>query len=232
MPDQVAPLHQSHCGWNPKSWLTCGKEGAKIAADVTGVTDAWNCATQLDVEACLWTLANVAGYAAGPLGEGAVRALRAGRAAKDAEEAIRLGSGVGREGSSLSDAVHARANELTTPGSPDYQSVGRRGPVLSGVQDNLSGDIRIHQNHGTIPGNLHPSIAERLSTMGPGAAYKGVPGSHGEIYGLNDLLWAREAAGLSTAIDDSFSYYSVRLRGAGQGSMIPRCWNCFYLTNG
>jgi hypothetical protein len=64
------------------------------------------------------------------------------------------------------------------------------------------------------------------------AAYKGIPGAHGEIYGLNDLLRARQAAGMSTAIDDTFVFFSVRLRGAAQGEQIIRCSNCATLTRG
>ena len=41
----------------------------------------------------------------------------------------------------LKAAVDARYNALTSPESPEYQSIRARGPVLSGVLDTKTGDI-------------------------------------------------------------------------------------------
>ncbi len=129
----------------------------------------------------------------------------------------------------LIDAVHAEYGRITTPGSSDYLSISKRGPVLTGVKDEATGDIVTSLNHGTAIDNLHPSLAAR---SGPdvGLLYPGGSGIHGEVHGLNELLWRRESAGLSTQIDDSFSFYSVRLRGAQQGMPIPPCSLCSRLT--
>lgn len=125
--------------------------------------------------------------------------------------------------------VHAEYEKITTVGSPDYLSIRSRGPVLTGVKDETTGDIVTSLNHSDSIENLHPSLAARL---GPdiGSLYPGGSGIHGEVHGLNELLWRRESAGLSTQIDDSFSYYSVRLRGAKQGMLIPPCPVCSRLT--
>ena len=123
----------------------------------------------------------------------------------------------------LVDKVNARYNAITAKGGPEYQSINQRGPVFSGVKDRLTGAVRLSQNYGGLPDNLHPSLASHLDEFGGVNPYTGSSGVHGEIHGLNDLLWTREAAGMSTAIDHSFAFYSVRLRGAAQGQQILRC---------
>lgn len=80
--------------------------------------------------------------------------------------------------------------------------------------------------------NLHPSPASRLDGHGDLNPYPGGSGTHGEIHALNDLLWKRDSAGLSTEIDDSFAFSSVRLRGSQQGQQISRCSVCSILTSG
>ncbi|MEU6404623.1 YwqJ-related putative deaminase [Streptomyces sp. NPDC046985] len=132
----------------------------------------------------------------------------------------------------LVSAVQGRYNEITDPNSSGYQSIRQRGPVLTGVKDRLTGDVKLGQNGGDFPNNLHPSLAARLEGDGADGWYPGSSGVHGEIHALNDLLWGREAAGLSTEIDDSFVFYSMRLRGSAQGQQILRCGSCFTLTGG
>jgi hypothetical protein len=107
-----------------------------------------------------------------------------------------------------------------------------RGPVLTGVKDRLTGNTELALNGGELPENLHPSLASRVDAMGSDDPYPGSSGVHGEIHGLNALLWQREALGLSTEIDDSFAFYSVRLRGTQNGAQIPRCEVCGILTDG
>jgi RHS repeat-associated protein len=132
----------------------------------------------------------------------------------------------------LVNAVQTEYNNITDPDSPGYQSIRQRGPVLTGVQDNLTGEIRLSQNYGGMPDNLHPSLTARIGEFGGDDPYPGSSGWHGEIYGLNDLLWARDDVGLSTEIDDSFTFYSLRLRGSAQGEQILRCGSCATITNG
>ncbi|GGK05292.1 hypothetical protein GCM10010123_38950 [Pilimelia anulata] len=127
----------------------------------------------------------------------------------------------------LVDAVNGAYDEIVAS-----QSIKQRGPVVSGVKDRLTGEIAIAQNSKSIPNGLHPELAGRLMMTGKGAPFKGTPGSHGEIHALNGLLWKREASGMSTAIDDSFSFFSRRLRGSQQGAQILRCGNCRNLTWG
>jgi hypothetical protein len=121
----------------------------------------------------------------------------------------------------LVDAVTAEHARITNPDSSGYQSIRQRGPVLTGVMGGQTGDIRISQNFGGLPENLHPSLGGRLGEFGGTNPYPGSSGAHGEVHGLNDLLWVRDAAGMSTEIDDSFTFYSVRLRGAANGQQIP-----------
>ena len=118
--------------------------------------------------------------------------------------------------------------------APIAMSLSRRvrGPVLSGVMDRQTGKTAFSLNHALPPNNPHPNLAARLSEIGDGDVTKGIPGSHAEVHALNELLWSREAAGLSTAIDDSFIYHNVWLRGRELGNPIPRCANCLFLTNG
>jgi hypothetical protein len=129
----------------------------------------------------------------------------------------------------LTGAVHAEYGRITTPGSSDYLSISKRGPVLTGVKDEITGDIVTSLNHGTAIEDLHPSLAAQLG-RDVGSLYPGGSGIHGEVHGLNELLVRRESARLSTQIDDSFSFYSVRLRGAQQGMPIPPCSVCSRLT--
>jgi hypothetical protein len=110
--------------------------------------------------------------------------------------------------------------DITNPESPGYQSIRQRGPVLTGVQDRLTGKIELSQNGGDFANDIHPSLGARLDGLGEDGWYPGGSGVHGEIHALNKLLWARAAAGLSTEIDDTFMLYSVRLRGAAQGGQI------------
>src|SRR5262249_45476619 len=67
------------------------------------------------------------------------------------------------EGSSCTDGGRRCAvQRLDFSGSPEYQSIRARGPVLSGVLDTKTGDIFFGQNTG-IPRNLHPALEERLA---------------------------------------------------------------------
>ncbi len=127
-------------------------------------------------------------------------------------------------------AVRSEYDTITGTG-PGRVANKPRGPVLTGVKDRLTGSIKTSLNHPDIPENLHPSLASRVEEV-VDVGYKNVPGAHGEIHALNVLLWEREAAGMSTVIDDSFVFYSVRVKGSRIGEQILRCGNCAQITRG
>jgi RHS repeat-associated protein len=87
------------------------KAGLRLAADAIGVTDLVNCVTKGDLEACLWTAVTIAGYLAGGVGGGAVRAARAGTlAAKHGDEAIDLVRGGKRLADEAGDLAQSAAS--------------------------------------------------------------------------------------------------------------------------
>ncbi|BDZ53053.1 hypothetical protein GCM10025870_01260 [Agromyces marinus] len=107
------------------------------------------------------------------------------------------------------------------------QSIRQRGPVLSGAMDRTSGAIFFGQNTG-VPSPLHGELKAALDAFpGPPAAGKGIPGTHSEINAINQGLYARPGSTIS-----DFVLYSVRLRGAQQGSQIMMCPNCSGILNG
>jgi hypothetical protein len=132
----------------------------------------------------------------------------------------------------LKDAVKERYKEIVVDDGPAHQSSKKRGPVLTGAMDRLTGEIEFGQNGGGLPEPLHPSLAERINNRPAEALYPGGSGVHSEIHALNRLLWKRETAGRPTIIDDNFSFYSVRLRGIAKGDPIVRCDSCAHLTDG
>ncbi|GAB3801169.1 RHS repeat-associated core domain-containing protein [Micromonospora zhanjiangensis] len=168
---------------------------------------------------------------AAAIGNGLTRGAFRKSAGQAAEGAAGKAVGCRKCDGDLVAAVGDEYSRITTPGSAGYLSINQRGPVLTGVKDRITGSIVTSLNHGTSIENLHPSLAARLSGSGLDSLYPGRSGVHGEVHGLNELLWRREAAGMSTAIDDSFGFYSVRLRGAQQGSQIPACAVCTMLTS-
>ncbi|HUZ39633.1 MAG TPA: YwqJ-related putative deaminase [Streptosporangiaceae bacterium] len=126
------------------------------------------------------------------------------------------------QAATLETAVNAKAAEVIAS-----QSIRVRGPVLSGAMDTQTGDIFYGQNTG-IPDPLHPDLQQLLDGFpGPGAAGKGIPGSHAEINALNQGLFARPGSQIS-----DFIFYNVRLRGAAQGSYIAPCPNCAWFLGG
>lgn len=127
----------------------------------------------------------------------------------------------------LRTAVHQRYKDVTTQGSPRYQTNRERGPVLTGAMDNVTGDITFGQNTG-IPSPLHPTFQDRIDNFeGEPAEFKGVPGSHSEINALNEGMLARPGS-----ILEEFTVYNVRLKGTLKGQRIIRCDNCQQITDG
>lgn len=127
----------------------------------------------------------------------------------------------------LRSAVHTKYKEITTEGSPGYQTNRERGPVLTGAMDNVTGNVTFGQNTG-IPSPLHPTFQDRIANFeGEPAPYKGVPGSHSEINALNKGMLARPGS-----TPEEFTVYNVRLKGTLKGQRIVRCDNCLQITDG
>jgi RHS repeat-associated protein len=134
----------------------------------------------------------------------------------------KVGGKVAASADDLVSAVDAQAARVV--GS---QSIRQRGPVLTGAMDRQTGDVFFGQNTG-IPSPLHRELAAALDAFaGPGAAGKGIPGTHSEFNAINQGLFARPGASIS-----DFLLYSVRLRGSDQGSQIMMCPNCANILKG
>jgi hypothetical protein len=117
----------------------------------------------------------------------------------------------------LVDGVQVRARFVA-----ETESNKERGPVLSGALDTKTGQIFYGQNQANIPNNLHPDLQAALAAFqGPGAPLKGIPGSHSEVYAVNEGLHARQDAKIS-----DFLLFSVRLQRSRLGEQILKCPNC------
>ena len=105
----------------------------------------------------------------------------------------------------------------------------KRGHVLSGVMDKVTGKIFFGQND-TIPTVRHPILDARLQLYPSDwqSIYpKGRPGSHSEFRALNDAWLSRPEAEIG-----DFMIYNVWLKGSKRGLPIPRCPHCESLTDG
>jgi YwqJ-like deaminase len=123
----------------------------------------------------------------------------------------------------LVNGVQARARFVA-----ETESNKVRGPVLSGALDTKTGQIFYGQNEADVPGNLHPEIQAALADFkGPGAPLKGQPGSHSEVYAVNEGLHARQGAKIS-----DFLLFSVRLQRKRLGEQILKCPNCAQILKG
>ncbi|WP_354246529.1 RHS repeat-associated core domain-containing protein [Agromyces sp. PvR057] len=128
----------------------------------------------------------------------------------------------GTAGTRLVSAVEGESTRVVAS-----QSIRQRGPVLSGALDRKSGEIFFGQNTG-VPTPLNSNMKAAIDAFpGPAAAGKGTPGTHAEINAINQGLFARPGSTIS-----DFVLYSVRLRGAQQGSQIMMCQNCAGILNG
>jgi len=137
-----------------------------------------------------------------------------------------------------------------------------RGPVVSVIEDTLTGDRFTGFNRvgsASPVENLHPTLEarlgefERLVDTGrirplregelpsdfPDAftprVQAGVPGSHSEIDALNQALWARQRAGLpagESALLDLSLYNIWTKPNKAFGQPAPRCDNCWFMTLG
>ncbi len=144
--------------------------------------------------------------------------------------------------SSLIEAVVKEAQDISTKTSSKYLSNNARGPVLSGVMDTQTGETFLGLNKGVVPENLHPILQNRLAqyeadiSTGSVTPHFSSPGTHSEIYALNEALYAREARLGRPVLENElgeFLLHNRSLRGTNRIEGVPpRCTNCEYLTNG
>ncbi|MCG9768449.1 hypothetical protein L1D59_07485 [Pseudoalteromonas piscicida] len=133
----------------------------------------------------------------------------------------------------LRASAESKAAELVAS-----QSSNKRGPMLSALRDNRTGEIFYGQNTGLPPLNeVHPVLQQRLinyekSTGGNYPPYLNNPGDHSEFLALNSALNARTKVGLPTRDLSEFVVYNIKLRGENVMQSVHRCANCSYLTNG
>lgn len=115
------------------------------------------------------------------------------------------------------------------------------GTVVAGVIDRRTGEFfGGHNNrHGDPPERMHPIIERRVAAATADQRHPSSPGSHAEVYALNDALNAREAAGIPVTEADlgEFTMLPTWTRGSGSGNMTPggdapRCGNCSTITDG
>ncbi|WP_152667813.1 YwqJ-related putative deaminase [Aneurinibacillus tyrosinisolvens] len=130
----------------------------------------------------------------------------------------------------LRGAVAEEYNRLKAAGL----SKKEMGPALAGVLDTKTGKyyFGINAKGPDVPRNLSTEIATRLAEM-PSDIRDGyiktkAPGSHAEIYALNDAFLARPGADPS-----DFMLHVINAGGKTptRGMPIPRCPHCEYLTN-
>ena len=133
----------------------------------------------------------------------------------------------------IKQAVENKYNEVMAT-----QSNKQRGPVLTGILDTRTEKVFFGQNTG-IPQNLHPILDKRLKdylqeTGGITPEKAGEPGAHSEINALNDALWARTSTGEEVQESDlkDFLVHNLSLKGTRKGTPVPRCANCFGITQG
>jgi hypothetical protein len=120
----------------------------------------------------------------------------------------------------------------------------RVGPVLAVVVDNTTGKAyrAINDPANAVPAKIHPLLQERFASLDATRTHGSAPGSHAEVYALNEALLAREkATGKPVTQADlrSFTLDTVWVKGGtgtGKG-MTPglpaeRCANCTQLTRG
>ena len=117
------------------------------------------------------------------------------------------------------------------------QSKAERGAVLTMIRDRVTGEVFHAQNLSVIPDKLHPLLQTRLKTylQAKGGNLNPVwaaPGTHSEISALNQALLRRDAIGLPVKSLDEFGMYNVSLWSNRVGTVVPRCGNCKFLTDG
>jgi hypothetical protein len=94
-----------------------------------------------------------------------------------------------------------------------------------------------------VPENLHPTLKPMVERAQLDQQHPSTPGSHAEVYALNDALHARTAAGEPDGPEalQEMHLYNVWTKGdddtKGDGHMLegekaPRCGNCRYATEG
>jgi RHS repeat-associated protein len=125
-------------------------------------------------------------------------------------------------------------------------SQDERGPCVSMVLDQETGQGFAGINRDAPPDDPHPIIQDRLDNPPEGGwRNPDEPGSHSEIHALDQALKARQeranaaadAAGIPRPPDppistDGLLIDNQRSRGANKGTPMPCCPNCTHITGG
>jgi RHS repeat-associated protein len=131
---------------------------------------------------------------------------------------------------------------------PDHLPKSKIGPVVAVIVDQRTGQPFVGHNvkkgkKGVVPENLHPTLKPMVERAQLDQQHPSTPGSHAEVYALNDALNARTAAGEPDGPNalQEMHLYNVWTKGdddtKGHGHMLegakaPRCGNCRYATEG
>jgi hypothetical protein len=100
-----------------------------------------------------------------------------------------------------------------------------RGPVVARALDPETGLISGGKINAPVPADLDPLLQDRIRAMGPSRHFSD-PGSHAEVYAVDELLKARRAAGLSVSDEtlQTFVTYQEWLnKPYGPAKMCPNC---------
>jgi RHS repeat-associated protein len=133
-----------------------------------------------------------------------------------------------------------------TPPAGGLVSGDERGPCFSMVLDQETGQAFPGINRDTPPPDLHQVLADRINNPPEGGwRNQDPPGSHSEVWALNDALNARQQRANDAAAaagqpppdprslnTDGLLIDNQRTRGANAGNPMPCCPNCTHITGG
>ena len=161
-------------------------------------------------------------------------------------------------GSQINNTVQAagliRATHTEAISRIESMSAAKRGPVLTGIRDSITGKIHFGENFDLSKAqgrkafqdfkkNAHPlvkeriinqekAIAEGITTPSPRA---GTPGAHSEVVALDKAIKARElmtGQKVTEADLSTFKLHNQSMMNAHPASRMNRCDNCAVITDG